>query len=377
MLEQNIVQSEVWFRVLFLLMNKDTKWLLFDCYEDEFGFVAGKEIEWYTESRPIGYDNIGDFLDARKAPKHRKHIAELLKKYGCESIENFLKLTHALSLNDTFWVKQPESTLSWNDVSLYRNEFDELVSNAAFDGVISSTTLSSTSPEFGTDGAYAKCWQRENGTAYLYKSGSDTYEIEPLSEYLATQVADILCRNNAKYELTFYHGRLASKCKLFTSERFGLVKLSALPVSNRRNPAAFLKFAEQYGSEDLMRRMFVLDALILNIDRHLGNVGFLFDNDTMQITGMAPVYDNNRSLLFQFDTEALEKNPAWCISKCEPRVGGDFIKTAQAMLTDDLRAELKNMAGFRFKEPENIDVPKDRLDALSKIFNLQLNKILK
>ena len=377
MLEQNIVQSEVWFRVLFLLMNKDTKWLLFDCYEDEFGFVAGKEIEWYTESRPIGYDNIGDFLDARKAPKHRKHIAELLKKYGCESIENFLKLTHALSLNDTFWVKQPESTLSWNDVSLYRNEFDELVSNAAFDGVISSTTLSSTSPEFGTDGAYAKCWQRENGKVYLYKSGSDTYEIEPLSEYLATQVADILCRNNAKYELTFYHGRLASKCKLFTSERFGLVKLSALPVSNRRNPAAFLKFAEQYGSEDLMRRMFVLDALILNIDRHLGNVGFLFDNDTMQITGMAPVYDNNRSLLFQFDTEALEKNPAWCISKCEPRVGGDFIKTAQAMLTDDLRAELKNMEGFRFKEPENIDVPKNRLDALSKIFNLQLNKILK
>lgn len=363
--------------MLFLLMNKDTKWLLFDCYEDEFGFVAGKEIEWYTESRPIGYDNIGDFLDARKAPKHRKHIAELLKKYGCESIENFLKLTHALSLNDTFWVKEPESTLSWNDVSLYRNEFDELVSNAAFDGVISSTTLSSTSPEFGTDGAYAKCWQRENGTAYLYKSGSDTYEIEPLSEYLATQVADILCRDNVKYELAFYHGRLASKCKLFTSERFGLVKLSALPVSNRRNPAAFLKFAEQYGGEDLMRRMFVLDALILNIDRHLGNVGFLFDNDTMRIERMAPVYDNNRSLLFQFDTEAIEKNPAWCISKCEPRVGGDFIKTAQAMLTDDLRAELKNMAGFRFKEPENIDVPKDRLDALSKIFNLQLNKILK
>ncbi len=77
-----------------------------------------------------------------------------------------------------------------------------------------------------------------------------------------------------------------------------------------------------------MRRMFVLDALILNIDRHLGNVGFLFDNDSMRIEGMAPVYDNNRSLLFQFDTETLEKNPEWCISKCEPRISGDFIKTA-------------------------------------------------
>lgn len=362
--------------MLFLLMNKETTWLLFDCHEDEFGFVTGKEIEWYTELRPIGYDNIGDFLDARKAPKHRKHIAELLKKYGCESIENFLKLTHALSLNDTFWVKEPESPLSWDEVSLYRNEFDELVSNAAFDGVISSTTLSSTSPEFGTDGAYAKCWQREEGTTYLYKSGSDTYEIEPLSEFLATQVADILCRNNVKYELTFYHGRLASRCKLFTSEQFGLAKMSTLPISNRRNPAALLKFAEQYGSEYLMRRMFVLDALILNIDRHLGNVGFLFDNDSMRIEGMAPVYDNNRSLLFQFDTETLEKNPEWCISKCEPRIGGDFIKTAQAMLTDELRSELKNMAGFRFREPIDIEVPKDRLEALSKILNLQLNKIL-
>ena len=137
-------------------MNKDTKWLLFDCHEDEFGFVTGKGIEWYTELRPIGYDNIGDFLDARKAPKHRKHIAEMLKKYGCESIENFLKSTHALSLNDTFWVKEPESPLSGNEVSLYRNEFDKSVSNAAFDGVVSSTTLASASPEFGTDGAYAK-----------------------------------------------------------------------------------------------------------------------------------------------------------------------------------------------------------------------------
>ena len=99
--------------MLFLLMNKDTKWLLFDCYEDEFGFVAGKEIEWYTESRPIGYDNIGDFLDARKAPKHRKHIAELLKKYGCESIENFLKLTHALSLNGTMFPCIATSSMNW------------------------------------------------------------------------------------------------------------------------------------------------------------------------------------------------------------------------------------------------------------------------
>lgn len=44
------------------------------------------------------------------------------------------------------------------DVSLYRNEFDQLISIAAFDGTMSSAVLSSSPPEFGTDGYYAKCW---------------------------------------------------------------------------------------------------------------------------------------------------------------------------------------------------------------------------
>ena len=96
----------------------------------------------------------------------------------------------------------------------------------------------------------------------------------------------------------------------------------------------------------------------------------------MRITGMAPIYDNNRSLLFQFDTETLEKRPEWCVSKCEPRISVDFIKTAQAVLTDELKADLKNMVGFRFQPPVGINAPMDRLEALSRIVNMQLNKIL-
>ena len=357
-------------------MNKDTPWLLFECHEDEFGYTAGAELAWYTPLRPIGYDNIADYLDSRKAPKHRKHIAALLERYGCTTIESFLCITHALSLNDTFWVKTPDSPLCWAQVSLYRNEFDELVSRAAFDGVISATELSSTSPEFGTDGAYAKCWQRENGTIYLYKSGSDTHEIEPLSEALATQLADILCPNAVRYALVRYHGRPASKCALFTDEQHGLAKASALPIENRRSPAALLTYAAQLGDADTMRRMFLLDALTLNIDRHLGNVGFLYDNDTMQILRMAPVYDNNRSLLFQFDDDQLMQHLDWCIRQCQPRLGGDFIKTAQAVLTDELRQELKNLVGFRFTPLAAFPADSPRLTLLSEAVNRQLRAIL-
>lgn len=44
-------------------------------------------------------------------------------------------------------------------------------------------------------------------------------------------------------------------------------------------------------------------------------------------------------MLFQFDMGTREARPEWCISKCEPSISGDFIKTAQAVLTDELNRE--------------------------------------
>jgi hypothetical protein len=136
----------------YLLMNKEQPVLLFSCHRDEFEEVIATELEWLSPVRPLGYHDLTSFLEGRKAPKHRKHIEELLARYHCNDLDGFLQVTHALSLNDTFWVKTEDSSLQWDAVSLYRNEFDELISSAAFDGHFSSTTLSSTSPEFGTDG---------------------------------------------------------------------------------------------------------------------------------------------------------------------------------------------------------------------------------
>ena len=68
-----------------------------------------------------------------------------------------------------------------------------MISRAAFNGTFVSERVSSTSPEFGTDGGYAKCWLREKDEIYLYKGGSALYEVEPLSEYLAAQLAEQIC----------------------------------------------------------------------------------------------------------------------------------------------------------------------------------------
>ena len=78
-----------------------------------------------------------------------------------------------------------------------------------------------------------------------------------------------------------------------------------------RTISGFLKYFESIGSGDAFRRMCILDALILNTDRHSGNFGVLYQNDTMQVQKMAPVFDNNRSLLFDLDDGQLQ-NTEWC-----------------------------------------------------------------
>ena len=94
----------------YILMNKDESWASFSCVQDEFGEDSALN-EWYTDLRPLGLQSLTAWLEKRKAPKHRKHIEQLLEQYGCVDLEGFLRVTYALSLNDTFWVKNEAETL--------------------------------------------------------------------------------------------------------------------------------------------------------------------------------------------------------------------------------------------------------------------------
>lgn len=359
----------------YVLMNKDIACLQFLCTRNAFDEPEFEEQQWLVGYRPLGYYNLSDFLAKRQAPKHRKHIKELLERYGCDDLEGFIQVTHALSLNDTFWVKKSDSSLRWEDVSLYQNEFDQLVSEAAFDGTISETELSSTSPEFGTDGYYAKCWVRDETGIWLYKSGSGLHVIEPISEYLTTQLTNQLCKNSATYDLAIYHEKLVSKCPLFTNEHQGMAKAGAVFQGEQTIPR-LLQYFESIGSGMDFRRMCILDALILNPDRHYGNFGVLFHNDTLEVQGMAPLFDYNRALFPELDDEQLE-SPDWYIEKCQPKLGRDFIITARGLLTDEIRADLETLRGFQFCDHPVLHISTRRLELLSEIVNRQIQLILR
>lgn len=115
-----------------------------------------------------------------------------------------------------------------------------------------------------------------------------------------------------------------------------------------------------------------LDALILNPDRHYGNFGVLFDTDTMQVTKMAPVFDHNKSLFPELDEDELAKP----VLHCQSRLGLDFVSTARSLLTDDIRADLKNLLGLSFVQHPEFRLSDTRVNRLNEIVHSQIQQIL-
>ncbi len=121
--------------------------------------------------------------------------------------------------------------------------------------------------------------------------------------------------------------------------------------------------------------MMILDAIILNMDRHPCNFGVLFDTDTMQVKTIAPVFDNNRSLLFDLDADQLDHAERY-IAHLAPRLGSDFIIVAKALMTDEIRNDLKNLYGFAFREHPKIPVTDNRLEKLNGVVNGQIRQLI-
>ena len=359
----------------FTLMNQDIPLLEFSCQRNSFDEPAFFELQWRSPLRPIGYRGLPSFLEKRRAPQQRKNIQKLMAQYGCEDMEGFIRISHALSLNDTFWIREANSLLRWKDVSPYTNRFSESISHTAFDGSLGETDLSTISPEFCTGGRYAKCWLRQGDRVYLYKRGSTRHKVEPLSEYLAAQLASALCPDAVHYDLDYHRGELICKCPLFTSETVGYTNAGDIFPKYERTVPAVLQFFSEIGSDDAFRRMCILDAVILNTDRHYGNFGVLFDTSTMEILRMAPVFDHNRSLLPELDIDQLT-TPEQFLPLYRPVLGNDFILTAKGLLTDSIRRDLEQLRSFTFHPHPTIYIEQKRLDALGKIVRNQIQRIL-
>lgn len=309
--------------ITYQLMNKDNIVLEFiktDTLEGQFKIVT----EYKNQARPYLIEKDSNELDTwinnRAIPTSREHIDRVLLSLNLDSKERFnlLLVNHGTSLNDTFWIREKNElnikgkALIWEDVNLYKG-FKENLGIVSFFGNTSSLGGKIKTPELTTQGMLRKAWRIIDNNIYLYKANTHGYANagnEMYSEIVAYQIAYILGLKHVKYEMVKWNYIECVRSKLFTSEESGYLTMTEYLTRElgsktkwRYNDICKIIPKECISQlNDLM----VFDFIIENKDRHFSNFGFLVNNDTGEIKGLAPIFDNGYSLLnFEMEEELL------------------------------------------------------------------------
>lgn len=300
--------------VTYQLMNKDNVVLDFiktDTLEGQFKIMK----EYGNVTRPYliaeNSNELDTWFNNRAIPTSREHIDRVLLSLNLDSKERFnlLLINHGTSLNDTYWIREKDElnikceALKWNDVNLYKG-FKENLGIISFFGNTSSLGGKIKTPELTTQGMLRKAWRIIDGDIYLYKANTYGYANagnEMYSEIVAFQVAAVLGLDYVKYEMVKWNEIECVRSKLFTSEQFGYLTMTEYLTRElgSKTKWRYDNICNIIPSECIseLNDLMVFDFIIENKDRHFSNFGFLVNNDTGKVKGLAPIFDNGYSLL--------------------------------------------------------------------------------
>jgi len=296
----------------FQLLNNETLVASFTHERTLLGDIYSDIIVYKAEQLPIRLRNIysGEALDnwitRRSVPVNRHHMEAMLGALNLKEPFDLMRYSHALSLNDTFWIKEESEDITFASINLYENKFDEALGWIAFTGLPSDISRNLSTPELTTVGVLPKYWQRMGiNDIILCKGGTSGYSnagYEPYHEVVACIVADKLGVSAIPYHLEKRNDKIVSISKLFTTKQVGLITGSEY-LDHRSDIPGYksLQVLFRCMKEDDIDpkgfyEMCFLDYIIENFDRHLNNWGFSVDNQTQRIIGASPIWDNGMSL---------------------------------------------------------------------------------
>ena len=326
-------------------------------------------------------EGILKWLRRRVIPKNRAFVDEILKTLGL-SINNtkgIIDVCKGLSLNDSYWIVPLGFDGTFAEYNLYENRFSNVLSLVAYTGVGAEREAFSTSPELTTQGMLRKAWRLIEGEGiWLYKGGTTgaaNAGREPYSEFYASQIAERMGLHAVHYDLEYWKGILASKCKLFTDIDTAYIPIGSI-VKNGGIKAC-LDFYESISPKaaDEFRSMLVFDAVIYNEDRHFGNFGVLRDNRSGKILGAAPIFDNGLSLFNFAMPEDLANIREYAQTRTNP-YGLTFENVCREVMTAKQRSQLRRLIGFSFTRHPSINLPEATLQAIEEQINWRVRELL-
>ena len=208
---------------------------------------------------------------------------------------------HAATVTDTYWVKDTDSNLSWDDVRFKKDYFSMLALKGDYNSFAAVGALQNNQTQELTNiGSFEKCWRLKDGVWRLYKQAD---ALELFSEYFISLLGKRLGFDMAEYIPCSDYVRpktRAIKTRDFTSgASVNFEPLHAIMGEDVEDYTRTYTVLRQFGEDIANDYVFIIfmDALCANLDRHSFNLGVLRDVDTGKVLRLAPNFDNNMALI--------------------------------------------------------------------------------
>lgn len=366
----------------YVLMHRDTQ-VASLVMEPETGALISVSDIYEKNWLPIGArgpaGSLKGWWQRRAVPITQGNMREILAKIEFLTPQAYLLRNMGLSMTDCYWLKPANASISWKDVSLFKNSFDDVVGAAQFaglDATIDFRNFDVRFPSGSTQGDVPKAWIcMDDGRRCLVKGSQkrNTQQIfnEVVAAYIHRKQGKFEYADYNFYQINYGHGaELGVSAEAFTNDTLEFVPaadiIRAYRVNGRNDFDTFVDACVQNGLDRAKVRAFLdyqilTDFVITNTDRSYENFGVLRNSFTGKFVKMAPIFDSGNSMFYDLDmsTGTLELNniPVHSFARNEAGllrlVDNPNIVDLDKLLTDN---ELSQVLQSSSRTPEEIKI---------------------
>lgn len=304
----------------YYLMNKNTKVVSVKIDNNTQKIVEIMEIlhpeyaplECFKENQ-LTADELSSWFKGRGIPSWREGLDDFLDNIGIKNKDMLLNKAFALSLSDQYWMNPVDSPMDWKDINFFDHDFNSYdFLEATFENrVLESGNIDLYTPNNTSDGMLKKAWiVGDDGKRYLLKGSYHQKGQEPLNEVLASMICEVIDLAYVPYEIDTSRQQLLSKCECFVHRdtelisAYAVLKHAGAKFDHKDEDLyhMYISILQENGIQQVeskLAKMFVLDYLIGNVDRHLGNFGILRNVETLQWMDVAPNFDSGQAMFSQ------------------------------------------------------------------------------
>jgi hypothetical protein len=243
---------------------------------------------------------LNNWVEHRGIPFSREDYDAIMMEFGVNSSKELTVLSYGLNLTDHYWLCEKDKDKHWEEVNFFDNDFSARIGKILPE--LGEKYQNFINPDLSSNGSLKKFWIINNGKRELCKAGSGDLKQEPFNEYIASQIADRLNIDHVNYEIRERENEFYSRCPCMIDKNVEFVNAFGVYLEGEKTGdryGDYLNACVKMGinnAREEVDKMIVLDYLIRNTDRHVGNFGVLRDSETLKWEKIAPVFDNGSSL---------------------------------------------------------------------------------